>query len=342
MNADKIATITVARGPRKGEEFDLYPNDRVTVGRSEENTICIPDMTISRNHAEFSVEGTDVYFIQKKPENHSSVNGEEINDGRPRLLGNNSNIAIGPCVFILSLPGAEGMDENAASFDGGDGSGDSPNGFTRQIGADDGSPAGDGKSSGLFKSPVSKAIVVILILIGSLYLLLPGEDRKEETPGSAKEAAEKDSLVLAVRIPAAVFNGEIPTDEMRTARSLLTAAEKLYSEKMIRSMNISESIARWQQAIDLMGKYSQRTAAFDSAVVDIKSAKIELHQRYRELAKSVRIAQSQKDYEKANADVQRILQSIPDPRDWRYKWAKNIELKISDKLTEKPNDGSEN
>ena len=56
-------------------EFDLFPV--ITVGRSPENILAIPDQEVSRKHAELSAQGDGVHL-----KDLGSTNGTHVFDGK--------------------------------------------------------------------------------------------------------------------------------------------------------------------------------------------------------------------------------------------------------------------
>jgi hypothetical protein len=62
-------------GQRVPLEFDLFPV--TSIGKSLENVLVIPDQEVSRNHAEFTSDGTDIHL-----KDLNSTNGTRIFDGK--------------------------------------------------------------------------------------------------------------------------------------------------------------------------------------------------------------------------------------------------------------------
>jgi len=74
----KRGVVTVIKGPQRGRFFAI-PASGVTVGRSEEANIILPDPGLSRVHARLSVSAAGTYFV----EDCGSTNGTFL--GRARL-----------------------------------------------------------------------------------------------------------------------------------------------------------------------------------------------------------------------------------------------------------------
>ena len=63
----------------RGKSFDLTA-DRITIGRTEVSDICIPDGTLSTNHAELIREGELYKVIDQGSTNGTRVNGKNISE----------------------------------------------------------------------------------------------------------------------------------------------------------------------------------------------------------------------------------------------------------------------
>lgn len=339
-----MGSLFIQSGPRKGEILDLFPGRIITIGRlnsDEDDQICVPDMVVSRTHAEIHVEENKIYFIHKG-RNPSIVNGVKVNDDEPRILTEETRIGIGPFIFKIMLRSedatqkkevpifSEAVHEEDDSDDGRSSSNELPQRSEQK--------QKDMKQSSLLNSPLAKGAVVALIVLLILYLFLPSGEKVDEKKTDARRTtstAERDSLLLAVKIPEAAIEGTIPEEELHMARINFKAAEKLFSEQRLRDQNIFESIQKWQTGIDMIGRYTQRPSAFDSAIVNLREAKRALNDKFLELYKSVKILNQQKDYRKAYNDIQVILAAIPDRMDLRYKWAKEQEYNLKKKIDNK-------
>jgi hypothetical protein len=63
-----------------GQVFDLV-EARVTVGRTPDNRIHIPDSSVSSHHAELVLEGTDYTVKDLDSTNGTRINGEKVTGG---------------------------------------------------------------------------------------------------------------------------------------------------------------------------------------------------------------------------------------------------------------------
>lgn len=351
MEENVIGKLIIKRGPGKDREINLIANQTITIGRAEENDIFIPDKTVSRKHAELVAKEDSVSLVNYGV-NGSVINGTAVRDDRPRSLSQDSTITIGPCIFQVLLTLMEStqqvsipeipstaepektrkIEKIAGKFPEEE---KKPKEEEPQEGE---KPTPKKGESQILKSPIAKVVVGVVLLMGLLALLLPKKEQadKEEAPKQQAQTKPKsvveDSLALSVKIPKVTVQGPVPDDELQTALSYFKAAEKLFSEQRLRNQNIFDSIQKWEEGIQIIGKYQERPEALNTAVQNVRRAKESLHQKFRELEKSIRISAKQDNYKKVNEAIQIILASIPDRMDWRYRWAKQVESNIQPKL----------
>ncbi|MBC7742959.1 MAG: GGDEF domain-containing protein [Bdellovibrionaceae bacterium] len=81
-----------------GKQWLLTKTD-LTIGRSVENELYVPDGSLSRAHAKFMVIGNDVAIMDLGSTNHTSVNGVRLAPMTARKLANNDQIKTGNIVF---------------------------------------------------------------------------------------------------------------------------------------------------------------------------------------------------------------------------------------------------
>lgn len=86
--------LRIIHGPRSGQEFVLS-QPATTIGRTSDNQIVIPDMTVSRLHALIALENGH-YFLIDKSKNGVRVNGRSVPRG---VLKPGARIEIGPCIL---------------------------------------------------------------------------------------------------------------------------------------------------------------------------------------------------------------------------------------------------
>lgn len=90
------ALLVVKRGPNAGSRF-LLDQPVTTAGRHPDSDIFLDDVTVSRRHAEFRIEGesfevVDVgslngTYVNREPKNSADLsNGDEVQIGKFRLV----------------------------------------------------------------------------------------------------------------------------------------------------------------------------------------------------------------------------------------------------------------
>ena len=73
--------------------------DKITIGRNEDNDIQINNMAVSGNHARITRDQDDYYIEDLNSTNGTFVNGEKI---RKRILNEDDEITIGKHTIIIN------------------------------------------------------------------------------------------------------------------------------------------------------------------------------------------------------------------------------------------------
>ncbi len=102
--AEGTAMLIVRRGPSEGTSFVLE-SDVVTVGRSDDSSVVLDDVTVSRHHAQ--VERTDRGWVLR---DIGSLNGTYVNHERIDvvLLAGGDEVQIGKYRFVFLVGGGQG------------------------------------------------------------------------------------------------------------------------------------------------------------------------------------------------------------------------------------------
>jgi len=98
LPADAAAVLEIRRGPDAGQQFILNPGSVIVLGRDPRCDVVLPNVTVSRRHAEIR-PGPDGFTLADT----GSLNGSYLN-GRPidtALLNHGDDVAIG--VFRLTF-----------------------------------------------------------------------------------------------------------------------------------------------------------------------------------------------------------------------------------------------
>ncbi len=102
INGDgSVAMIYIHRGPSQGSRF-LITSAGASIGRAATNEIFLDDVTVSRKHAEISVEGKAFHFSDLGSLNGSYINGVQ---SKKHPLQSGDEIQVGK--FHMLFIGAE-------------------------------------------------------------------------------------------------------------------------------------------------------------------------------------------------------------------------------------------
>lgn len=110
--------IVVLIGPPGyvGKQYPITAND-ITIGRSVESQVYIDDKSLSRSHAKFAVNGSEVSIIDLGSTNKTIVNGQGIPPLASCLLKNNDQIKTGNVIFKYLEKGSIEAITNAAMYE---------------------------------------------------------------------------------------------------------------------------------------------------------------------------------------------------------------------------------
>ena len=79
---------------------------RITVGRSNEQDVCIPDASVSHAHAYFEIEGEVVFVIDAGSRNGTYLNLTKLESGARRPVHDEDVITFGRVSYQIFSPGA--------------------------------------------------------------------------------------------------------------------------------------------------------------------------------------------------------------------------------------------
>jgi len=88
----------------KGETFSLT-EQHTTLGRTEDNTILLPDASVSRRHATISSDGGRYVVVDSGSSNGTRLNGQLVN--QPTLLSPGDMVRFGNVRFVFAGPGQQ-------------------------------------------------------------------------------------------------------------------------------------------------------------------------------------------------------------------------------------------
>ena len=98
------AVLVVNRGPNAGFRFPLY-QAVTTAGRDPLSDIFLDDVTVSRHHAEFRLEHSELQVVDIGSLNGTYVNRQPINSA---VLTNGDEIQMGKFRLVLLIEPATG------------------------------------------------------------------------------------------------------------------------------------------------------------------------------------------------------------------------------------------
>jgi hypothetical protein len=341
MDKQAIGSVVIRNGPRRGERLELHSGRALTIGRSQDNDLIIPDETVSPRHVELVAEKDGVYF-RNYGSNDAIVGDKVVHDATFVLLHHDDLITIGSCELIFKLYPQDGTkiksqtatesntleasaNEMSASRNHATAMANSMKRRFTSMHAQLRAKLGE-LNLPFPKTTISKISFGLVLLIGVLCLVAAFQDSgttppKEPDPGT-------------VQIDSVKIQGPVPEEELKRARSLFGAAEKLFAERMLHERNLYDSIQKWQSGIDILGKYAERPEKdYFSAVNNLREATTLLEKNFEAWQHGVLISYRQKDYRNARLYSQKILDAIPDLNDWRYRWAKEQEDEIKRRLS---------
>lgn len=96
-----MTKITVTHEDHRIEEFAFDPSKKIiSLGRRKNNDVCIPDLSVSGNHAIITVNGEELILEDLKSTNGSYVNGEFVERAR---ISTNTEIILGKILIDVKL-----------------------------------------------------------------------------------------------------------------------------------------------------------------------------------------------------------------------------------------------
>jgi len=104
------ALLVVKRGPNAGSRF-LLDQATTSAGRHPDSDIFLDDVTVSRRHAEFRLEGSEFQVVDVGSLNGTYVNREPVDSA---LLANGDEVQIGKFRLVFLTGPKVGDDEGGS------------------------------------------------------------------------------------------------------------------------------------------------------------------------------------------------------------------------------------
>src|SRR6266851_2059135 len=99
--------LTEKGGPTQRLDFDA---EEITVGRVDENDICLPKGNISKKHTKIVVKDGKIIVLDLKSTNGTYVNGKKL--AGPQVISSTDKVYIGDFILNVEPPDAEAAAED--------------------------------------------------------------------------------------------------------------------------------------------------------------------------------------------------------------------------------------
>ena len=112
------AALVLLVGPASsiGKQWHLSSSD-IVIGRSPNSTIFVDDRSVSKSHAKFMLNGSDVIVMDLESTNKTVINQQTIAPLTPVALKNNDQIKVGNVIFKFLEKGNVETVASKAAFD---------------------------------------------------------------------------------------------------------------------------------------------------------------------------------------------------------------------------------
>jgi len=173
---------------------------------------------------------------------------------------------------------------------------------------------------------VYAAALALLAAAGILHRGSPVSDA--DLPPPAPSAALETAPPCASFVPdLATLSPAVGPVDLRVAATLIESGDRLYEERDLAWGNLYEAIMVWRAAAEEAAGLDPRPPLLYLALERILKAEEEFCERFRFHRSSAEVAFAAGDLERALYHAQVVLESIPEPFDARYQWAKAMQLK---------------
>ncbi len=169
------------------------------------------------------------------------------------------------------------------------------------------------------------AAIVLLVAAGVLHRGKPAPETDPVT--RARVGAPEQAVPCASFVPDLTeIASNAGRGDLRAAQRIAAGGDRLYDERDLAWGNLYEAMVVWNAAArEAAGIESSPPLLYD--LLDrILLAEKEFCERFRFHRSSAEVAFAAGDLERALYHAQVVLESIPDPFDARYQWAKEMQL----------------
>jgi hypothetical protein len=349
MEKELLGRLLVQNAAAPEQSLELHDGAVITIGRSQENTIYVSGETVSRRHAELRVSAAGAQF-KNLGRNGAVVNNKSIHHSEWLALANGSQLEVGACklrvelraredtqiigqtmmlplaktptpnhsgTMILPMPPRRRHETNVLEL---------PRHHAPAAASPPASaPSIRGKlrkAASLFKTPISKICAGLAAFIVVLYVCAPAKEGHLSTAIAKTEAMKSDSGATTLLRPTIEQAAPARNEDLENAVMLCKSAEKLYTERTLSRRNLYDSAQQWREAARRLLTFSQR--AGDQA----RQAENQLQRQIEEWKKDYGLCFEKREYQAANALLQKILEAIPNVDEENYHWAKDREPEL--------------
>lgn len=171
------------------------------------------------------------------------------------------------------------------------------------------------------------ALATLLTALAAFLFFWPGEGERPRIVDADLERILPEECVSFV--PELLAEGSLPdaADGAVHDRSMLSA-KRLFDERELAWGNLHQALEIWRRVVLPSSGARPRPPLFYDALEEILLAEETLCERLRTHRAMAEMNHASGDTQEALTHVRIILESIPDPFDYRYQWAKELELEM--------------
>ena len=353
--------VSIANGLSAGECFE-FDNEPCTIGRIQDNDIVLEgNDTVSRHHAKIVLEDEKLVLLDLESKNGTKVNGEKIS--RQELKSHDKLEVGGVGLAFEVIPEQVNSSEGAGATIVGEEISEQDEKTEyfaikpvsekkkepeEKISVARKAPAKPSisqkaqeskekvlaniKNSTYAKKNITKIILIVAVISGLIYVLLPGH----KSPEKSQEELSTEKPRIAERIDRGTSE---PVGNIRDkAKEAFKYGEALYNERMISYENTYKAIEAYQKSLAYQRHLEPKPDYFHQTLLNLKEAKEYLDSEYRvhrfEAEKAIRV----KDWKQVKKELKICMVLVSDRKDERYKKAlkrlKQVEKHLAKRAAE--------
>jgi len=333
--------VSIANGLTAGECFE-FDNEPCTIGRIQDNDIVLEGKdTVSRHHAKIVLEDEKLILVDLESKNGTKVNGEKISR---KELKNYDKIEVGGVGFAFEvIPEQVNSSEGAGATIVGEEIPEQdekteyfaikpvhekkkepeekislPKKATEPSVSQKAQESkekilADIKNPTYAKKNITKIILIVAVISGLIYMLLPRHKSHEKSQGEL--STEKPRIAERIDRGTSETVGNLRDK----AKEAFKYGEALYNERMISYENTYKAIKAYQKSLAYQRHLEPKPDYFHQTLLNLKEAKEYLNSEYRihkfEAEKAIRV----KDWKQVKKELKICMALISDRKDERYK-----------------------